>query len=315
MALHLMRLDDSDRTIWAILDKSTLFRLNIDAESTADVFTYTPDELRRRQSASPMDPDTCTILSPITTPCRILCQGANYAAHAREAGLYQGKPAFNLFFTKADSSIAPPYGHITRPAHVHFLDYEIELALVVRKNCTGKQSVPKGQLQQFIGAICIANDVSARDVQFQQGQYHKAKSYRGFCPLGPVLCLLEQEDYARLEQLDLELKVNGLTRQKASTADLIFKPEETVEEWSELYDLRAGDILLTGTPSGCALKVPQGMAVRLLQALAPKWAWKRFLAIQYRRPYLQAGDQIEAHIRSSDGSLNLGTQRHSIVCL
>ncbi len=315
MALHLLRFNDSERPFWAIRDKSALYRLNIHAETTADLLTFSHEELRRHQSASPIHPGPSAILSPITTPCRVLCQGANYAAHAREAGLHHGKPAFNLFFTKADSSISAPYGTITRPTHVHLLDYEIELALVVRKNCTGKLSIPAGHLAEYIGAICIANDVSARDVQFQQGQYHKAKSYRGFCPIGPVLCLLEAEDYDCLNQLNLELKVNGETRQKASTADLIFRPEETLEEWSTLYDLRAGDILLTGTPAGCALRVPQGLAVRLLQAIAPGWTWKRFLQIQSKRPYLKAGDQIEAHISSADGRIDLGIQQHTVICL
>ena len=88
-----------------------------------------------------------------------------------------------------------------------------------------------------MAGICIGNDVSARDIQIPQMQFHKGKSYRGFCPLGPVLCLLEQDELHYLDDLQLELRVNGQVRQSDSTRNLVFKPAETLSEFSQIVHL------------------------------------------------------------------------------
>ena len=106
--------------------------------------------------------------------------------------------------------------------------------------------------------------------------------------------------------------VNGVTRQSDSTANLVFKPAETITELSTFADIAAGDVLLTGTPSGCALRVPPPAVRRIVQLLPERQFWKLFLKSQSRRPeYLQPGDRINATIRSADGQVRSGGAGHS----
>jgi 2-keto-4-pentenoate hydratase/2-oxohepta-3-ene-1,7-dioic acid hydratase in catechol pathway len=131
--------------------------------------------------------------------------------------------------------------------------------------------------------IAIANDLSARDVQLPQTQFFRGKSYRGFCPLGPWLTVPEDDEFDRLDDLELELAVNGTVRQRDSTRNLVFKPVETISELSTFANIAAGDVLLTGTPSGCALRVPPPAIRRIVQLLPER----------HRRPYRprQAADR------------------------
>nr|WP_243239360.1 fumarylacetoacetate hydrolase family protein [Sulfobacillus harzensis] len=191
-----------------------------------------------------------TPLSPITRPARIVCQGVNYAKHRTEAGLPSQKPPVNTFFTKADSTLTGARDAIARPPEVELLDYEIELGLVLRADITGPITVTTDTLPEVVGGLFIANDVSARDIQIPPGQWFLGKSYRTFCPTGPILCLLEDGEGPLVHHLALNLWVNGELRQSASTAQLLYTPEETLTELSRVMDLQAGDVLLTGTPGG-----------------------------------------------------------------
>jgi 2-keto-4-pentenoate hydratase/2-oxohepta-3-ene-1,7-dioic acid hydratase in catechol pathway len=99
-------------------------------------------------------------------------------------------------------------------------------------------------------------------------------------------------------------------RQRDSTRNLVFKPAETISELSTFANVAAGDVLLTGTPSGCALRVPPPPVRRIAQLLPERKFWGLFLRSQRRRPqYLQPGDRISARIKSADGSLDLGEQQ------
>jgi 2-keto-4-pentenoate hydratase/2-oxohepta-3-ene-1,7-dioic acid hydratase in catechol pathway len=112
----------------------------------------------------------------------------------------------------------------------------------------------------------------------------------------------------------ISLSVNGTVRQQDNTANLVFKPAETISELSTFANVCPGDVLLTGTPSGCALRVPSPPVRRLLQLLPERQFWRLFLASQRRRPeYLKQGDLISASIRDPDGTLDLVTQRITII--
>ena len=135
------------------------------------------------------------ILSPITTPCRIYCQGANYRQHMIESGMDPDAKLFNMFFTKSDASIGSAHEAVARPPHVKLLDYEIELALVFRRPISSAVIITADMLADYVFAVAIANDLSARDVQLPQTQFFKGKSYRGFCPIGPWLTVLDGEEF------------------------------------------------------------------------------------------------------------------------
>jgi 2-keto-4-pentenoate hydratase/2-oxohepta-3-ene-1,7-dioic acid hydratase in catechol pathway len=198
---------------------------------------------------------------------------------------------------------------VWRPEHVALLDYEIELALVFRRAIRAPVTVTAATLKDYVFSVAIANDLSARDVQLPQTQFFKGKSYRGFCPIGPWLTVLEPDEFGDLDRLDLRLAVNGVTRQSDNTANLVFKPAETITELSTFADIAPGDVLLTGTPSGCALRVLPPAIRKLVQLLPERRFWKLFLDSQRRRKeYLQPGDQVNATIRTTDGRIDLGEQ-------
>jgi 2-keto-4-pentenoate hydratase/2-oxohepta-3-ene-1,7-dioic acid hydratase in catechol pathway len=191
-----------------------------------------------------------TLLSPVTAPCRVICQGANYRQHMVESGLNPDEKAFNMFFEKSDASVAPPVGEVVRPSHVRLLDYEIELGLVMGAAVTAGRPVTPEDLPGLIFGLVIANDISARDVQLPQMQFFKGKSYRGFCPVGPYLTIPDRAEFALIDDLLLTLSVNGEVRQRDSTRNLVFGPAETLAELTTFSDLSPGDLILTGTPAG-----------------------------------------------------------------
>jgi 2,4-diketo-3-deoxy-L-fuconate hydrolase len=153
-------------------------------------------------------------LSPVTAPCQIVCQGKNYLDHLLETGVRPENKEHNLLFYKADSSLGAPVGLLKRPPGVRLLDYEIELGLVIGRALTSPVLV--SDLGSYVAGLVMANDVSARDVQVPERQWFRGKSFRGFCPVGPVFYFMEKSDWASLYSLELVLSVNGVVRQKAS---------------------------------------------------------------------------------------------------
>lgn len=316
MAVNIVRYRLNEQTHWGLLEGSDVFPLDIPCTTTRDLLALDHDQIRNSKTApaKAMHLKDVELLSPITTPTRVLCQGANYRQHMIDSGMDPEATKFNMFFTKSSASVTGPTGKIIKPEHVTLLDYEVELALVIGKQTQGAVTVNNGNLHEYVAGICIGNDISARDVQIPQMQFHKGKSYRTFCPLGPVLCLLEKEEMHYLDKLDLELCVNGTVRQKDNTANLVFKPAETLQEYSQIHDFEPGDVLMTGTPSGCALGLPKPFLVRLIGLLPEDRKWQLFLKAQRRRTeYLKVSDRIEATIVSRDGKISLGKQSHLVA--
>lgn len=253
------------------------------------------------------------LLSPVTRDQQFLCQGANYRQHMLESGVDPDAKNFNMIFTKAASCIVPADHDVIRPSVVRFLDYEIELGLVMKRALTAPTRVSMGTLHACIAGLVIVNDYSARDIQIPQTQFYKGKSFRSFGPVGPYLCLLEPDDFAYLGALELTLTVNGEVRQRDSTKNLVHDPASTLTELSGVQDLFAGDLLATGTPAGCALSVPSPMKQKLGALLPEAKKWDVFLAVQARRAqYLKPGDVVESRIRSADGRIDLGVQRNLV---
>jgi 2-keto-4-pentenoate hydratase/2-oxohepta-3-ene-1,7-dioic acid hydratase in catechol pathway len=315
MTTHLARYAHEGRTRWGVVLGASLAPLEGDYPTTAALIEAGRDDWRAAAARAPtVDVAAVTLLSPVTAPARVICQGANYRQHMIESGVDPDDKRFNMFFEKSDASISAPVGAIVRPAHVRLLDYEIELALVLRRAITGPVTITADTLHEYVFALTIANDVSARDVQLPQLQFFKGKSYRGFCPLGPYLAVVDQSELQKLDQLTLTLKVNGAVRQRDSTANLVYKPAETITELSTFSDLAPGDALLTGTPSGCALRAPKRLVRNLMQLLLPEpQLWAAFTRLQAKRPeYLKPGDEIRATITSADRTIDLGEQRHLV---
>lgn len=250
-------------------------------------------------------------LSPVTAPCQIVCQGKNYLDHLIETGVKPQNKDFNLLFAKADSSLAPPSGVLRRPPGVRLLDYEVELGLVIGRPVTEPTTVGEADLGCFVAGLVLANDVSARDVQVPERQWFRGKSFRGFCPVGPVFYFMEPADWARLYSLDLLLTVNGAVRQKASLGQMMHRPPETLSLISSVFDLRVGDLILTGTPGGVSMRVPPKPRWEEIADLflSDKVKFARFVEAQEASGrYLREGDRVEASIRTAGGEIDLGKQ-------
>ena len=315
MATHLIRFTTADTVLWGVVTEDGVAALDGSYETTADLLENGRDDWTAARRRPPtLQLGSVDLLSPITTPCRVLCQGANFRQHAIDSGMDPDNRAFNLFFDKTDASVTGPHSPVVRPPHVQLLDHEIELALVIGKRIDKPVTVTDETLRDYVVAVTIADDLSARDVQLPQGQYLKGKSYRGFCPLGPVLAVLDESDYARLDDLELQLHVNGDLRQIDTTANFVYRPAETLTELSEFANLSVGDVVLTGTPHGTAAASPPAIVRRLATALLPEHVmWKLFIRRNLDGPFLRPGDTVTATIKSSDGVLDLGEQRTPIV--
>lgn len=314
MSVNVVRFQHHERTRWGVLRERRITPIPGDLATTGDLIrAVTARELAAFEGDS-VDAGDVAILSPVTRNQQFVCQGANYRRHMIESGMDPDVKTFNMIFTKASSCIVPADTDVIRPRGVRFLDYEIELGLVLRRAIRGPVDVTDRNLHEFVAAAVLVNDYSARDVQIPQMQFYKGKSFRTFGPVGPHLTLLDEGNIGRIKELRLTLTVNGQVRQDDSTANLVYGPAETLTELSRIQDFDAGDLLSTGTPAGCALSVPSPAKQRIAQLLPEKTRWELFLKIQSKRPqYLQPGDVVEARIRSADGSIDLGVQRNRVV--
>jgi acylpyruvate hydrolase len=179
-----------------------------------------------------------TLLAPVPDPGTVYAIGLNYAKHIEETAAGAQRPEFPIVFVKVRGSVAPPGGPIVCPEVVRRLDYEGELTIVM--GAGGR-----------IAGYCIADDVTARDLQGREPQWTRAKGADTFCPLGPwVTTADEVPDPGKLR---LRTWVNGDLRQDSSTSDLIFGCQELVEFVTQTCTLRPGDLILTGTPSGVGM--------------------------------------------------------------
>ena len=304
MGFSILRFERAAQIQWGLLREEKVFPFASDS-SLADLLRA--KAWLKNLSTDAISRDEIRILSPITTPCQIICQGKNYRDHMLEMGVKSKD--HNILFTKADSSVTSAMGSVVRPEGVHLLDYEIELALVMGAELPANTEVKS--LEPYVAALVIANDISARDVQIPQRQWFKGKSFRTFCPLGPILYVLEPQDYSQVKNLDLHLQVNGETRQKSNTKMLMHGPEETLSEISQIFSMRVGDVLLTGTPGGVAMKIKAPTFFQELVSLkkSDKEKFAHFVEEQRKSPrYLKDGDEIRASIRSADGKIDLGEQ-------
>ena len=253
------------------------------------------------------------LLSPVTAPARIVAQAVNYRSHAIDSGMNPDKVP-PTFFRKASHSLTGPTGDIIRPDGVSFLDYEVELGLIIGTDLPVGTTVTDATLARYVAALVVANDVSARQIQLTKTQFYEAKSYPTFTPACPWLTLVDAADLARLSSLRLTLSVNGEVRQDAFAADMIVRPAEALTVLSRFQPLGPGDLLLTGTPGGTALKAPAKAMEKLAGLLPPAARWRLFFRRQAANPrYLQDGDVITATIATPDGQLHLGTQRTTVI--
>jgi 2-keto-4-pentenoate hydratase/2-oxohepta-3-ene-1,7-dioic acid hydratase in catechol pathway len=179
----------------------------------------------------------------ISRPGKIVCVGLNYVDHAQETG--QELPKAPLLFAKWPNTLIGDGDPIVLPAASAEVDYEAELGVVI--GTRAKHVSEADALDHVSGYICL-NDVSARDLQFADGQWTRGKSPDTFCPIGPRLVAREEIDDP--QQLGIRCILNGETMQESSTAQMIFSVAEIIAYVSQVITLEPGDLIATGTPAG-----------------------------------------------------------------
>ncbi len=213
---------------------------------------------------------------PLTGIGKIVCIGLNYTDHAQEVG--QPLPKEPLLFIKATSAINGPHDPIVQPQEAGKLDYEVELGAVIGRDA---RNVSEADALRHVAGYCIVDDVSERAFQIEHGgTTTKGKSADTFAPIGPWL--VTADEVRDPQALEVWTTVNGESRQRGKTANMIFTVRQLVAYVSRFMSLRAGDVVSTGTPGGVAhaMKPPR---------------------------YLQPGDVVEM------GITGLGAQKNRIV--
>ncbi|RQH02389.1 fumarylacetoacetate hydrolase family protein [Natrarchaeobius oligotrophus] len=184
--------------------------------------------------------DDVEILPP-TEPTKIVAVGKNYRDHVRAILGEVEKEEFPMLFFKPPSSIVGHGDDVIAPESSHFLDYEAELGVVIGERCS---SVSEANALAYVDGYTCVNDVTARDWQYREEQWARAKGLDTFCPIGPFV----QTDLQ--ESLDITCRVNGEVRQSSNTDELLFSIPELVAEISDHFTLFPGDVIATGTPAG-----------------------------------------------------------------
>jgi 2-keto-4-pentenoate hydratase/2-oxohepta-3-ene-1,7-dioic acid hydratase in catechol pathway len=214
-----------DRTLEAILEAGLL------------------DEVKPLEGDDGVAVDEVRLLPPVTRPQKIICIGLNYRAHAEEQGAEP--PETPTFFAKFRNALAAPGATVPLPRWSERVDYEAEVAFVIRDRC---REVREADAIEHVAGYTLLNDLSARDYQFKTPQWMPGKTFDGAAPCGPAL--VTTDEAGPHDRIEIELTLNGESMQKSSTADLFHSVPALIAYLSKLMTLEPGDLISTGTPAG-----------------------------------------------------------------
>ncbi|QLH02360.1 2-keto-4-pentenoate hydratase [Nitrosopumilus cobalaminigenes] len=195
------------------------------------------------------------LLPPIPNPNKIICLAFNYIDHAKEQGLQA--PEDPAIVIKPRTALNSTDSDIICPDFVTQLDYEIELALIIGKNC---KNISVEDANSAIFGYMVFNDVSARDIQFKDKQFTRGKSFDSFAPCGPWITT--KDEIQNPQNLKMTTKINGELRQNSSSNNMFIKIPEIISKISKVMTLEKGDIISTGTPAGVMLNKPNAVFLK-----------------------------------------------------
>ncbi|WP_084046827.1 fumarylacetoacetate hydrolase family protein [Mycobacterium avium] len=298
---------------WWVQTATGAVKVNTDATTTRELLADRAAIDAAASSSDAVPVEGLNLLSPVTAPCRVVAQMTNFASHVKDAGMDPNTIPLT-FFRKASGSITGPFDDIVKPDHVRFLDYEVEIGLVIGRELPVGAAVSEANLANYIAGAVVTNDVSARDIQLPKTQFYESKSYPTFTPVGPALVLLDADELKRFGDLRLQLRVNGEVRQDMRVdGDMIYPPVQALQALARFQRLDPGDLVLTGTPVGTALSAPPKPVEVIASLLPPAVKWKAFFNAQAKNPeYLRDGDVVEATIATDDRAIALGAQRNVV---
>lgn len=248
---------DGQTEIGVVVDNRILpiARLIPDAPRTIKALLAAGESLRSRIQAALSTATGSVPLAavkleaPIPDAQKYLAIGMNYADHveeARKGGVTA--PKTQIWFNKQVSCITGPFDPVHYPRVSEMLDYEAELGVVIGKRC---RHVSAASAKEVIGGYFVANDVSARDWQFQSPTFTLGKSFDTHGPIGPWI--VTADEITDPQNLDFRLFVNGKERQKGNTRDMIYNICAQIEHLSKVMTLEAGDLIATGTCAGVGI--------------------------------------------------------------
>lgn len=243
-----MKLAVLDETLRIITDEgSRRVRMNLGPDPIRSLLASGVDAASLAEQSDPpewLDDERMVFNPPIASPSKIVCIGLNYLDHCREAGVEI--PEHVISFSKHPSSLIGSGAPIVLDSTISVeVDYEIELAVVFGRRC---RDVEPEDAAGVIGGFTIANDVSARDLQFQEGQWVRAKSFDTFCPLGPYF--VTPDEVPNPQSMELRTELSGRLVQDSNTAEMITPIGDLIAHVTRGTTFEIGDVLLTGTPWG-----------------------------------------------------------------
>jgi len=195
------------------------------------------------------------ILAPIPNPPKIICLAFNYVDHAEEQNLTPPiDPAIVLI---PRTTLNGTNSEIICPNFVKQLDYEVELAIIIAKDC---KNVKEEDAMNYVFGYMVFNDVSARDIQAQDKQFGRAKGFDTFAPCGPWITTADE--ISDPQNLKMTTKVNGIMRQDSHTGNMFIKIPSIISKLSKVMTLECGDIISTGTPAGVMLNKPDAIFLK-----------------------------------------------------
>lgn len=186
------------------------------------------------------------LLPPIPSPEKIICVGLNYIDHCRETGMEP--PSSPVIFSKYANAIVGHNDAVEIPINSKEVDFEAELAIVIGKEA---KRVTEEKANDYVFGYTIMNDISARDLQFKDGQWSRGKTADTFAPTGPVI--VTKDEAGDPHSLSISLELNGEIMQDSNTSNLIFTIPQIISFLSQSMTLRPGDLIATGTPPGVGM--------------------------------------------------------------
>ena len=209
------------------------------------------DEIKDRITSTSFQDklETFSILNPLPNPSKIICLTFNYPKHAKEQNYESTKDP--VIFIKPRTTLCGTGSEIKCPSFVKQLDYEIELAVIIGKTC---KNIDETSAKNYVFGYMIFNDVSARDIQMQDKQFTRGKSFDTFAPCGPWITT--SDEVTDPENLQMTTMVNGQIRQNSSTNNMFINISSILSKLSKVMTLEKGDVITTGTPEGVALNNP-----------------------------------------------------------
>ncbi|WP_424004375.1 fumarylacetoacetate hydrolase family protein [Haloarcula salina] len=252
--MQFVRYTDGTGPSWGVKEETTIHALSDLPQGEPELAdigdaSYRSEVARlvEHDALTQVDADDVSLLAPVPLPGKIVCCGLNYRDHAEEQD--EEIPERPMLFGKAATSVTNPGDPIVHPDPdgEEQVDYEVELGVVIGERC---KAVSESEAYDHVAGYTVINDVSGRTAQQSDGQFFRGKSYDTFAPMGPTLVADEEFDP---NSVDVEMRVDGETKQESNTEQFIFDVGELVSYISQSMTLRPGDVISTGTPGGVGI--------------------------------------------------------------